>query len=144
MPTFIARDHRVRGVPDDVIKLGPNQTLFVRESTPEVLAMEAEWTPGSTEPPPHYHPNQDEHFEVLEGELTTVVAGEQRVLHAGDVLDIPAGTAHRMWNTGDGTTRATWRVTPRLKTEEMFRTIASGGVEDFLERYADELRLAVD
>jgi hypothetical protein len=29
-----------------------------------------------------------------------------------------------------------------LRTEEMFRTIASGGVPDFLERFGAELRLA--
>ena len=127
---------------DDTIQLGPNQTLHVRSSAPEALELEAEWTPGSTEPPPHFHPNQDEHVEILEGELTVVIDGEQRVLHAGDVLDVPRTTVHKMWNTGDGNTRASWRVTPRLKTEEMFRTIASGGAEDFLERYADEFRLA--
>ena len=128
---------------DDVIQLGPNQTLHVRSSTPEALELEAEWTPGSTEPIPHFHPNQDEHFEVLEGELTAVVGGEQRVLGAGDVLDVPRETVHSMWNAGDTNARASWRVTPALKTEEMFRTIASGGAEDFLERYADEFRLAL-
>jgi mannose-6-phosphate isomerase-like protein (cupin superfamily) len=128
---------------DDVIQLTPNQTLQVRSSTPEALELEAEWTPGSVEPPAHLHPLQDEHFEVLEGELNVVIGGERRVLAAGDVLDIPRGLAHRMWNAADDTARATWRVTPRLKTEEMFRTIASGGVEDFLERYADEFRFAL-
>src|SRR4051794_31723492 len=125
-----------------MIQLGPNQTLEVLESTPDVLLVEATWTPGSTEPIGHFHPLQDEHFEVLEGELTTVVGHQRRILLAGDVLDVPRGAVHRMWNAGDAATRATWRVTPALKTEEMFRTIASGGVEDFLERFADELRLA--
>jgi len=127
---------------DDVIQLGPNQTLHVRSSTPDALELEAEWTPGSTEPIPHFHPNQDEHFEVLEGELTVVVDDEQRVLATGEVLDVPRGAVHKMWNAADANARATWRVTPALKTEEMFRTIASGGVEDFLERYADEFRIA--
>ena len=123
------------------IQLGPNQTLYVLTSTPDVLAMEAEWQPGSTEPTPHYHPNQDERFEVLEGELTVITGDEERrVLGAGDAIDIPRGTVHRMWNTADTPTRASWRVMPALKTEEMFRTIASGGVEDFLERFADEFR----
>src|SRR3954468_17825412 len=110
---------------DDTIRLGPNQTLHVRSSTPEAIEVLAEWTPGSTEPPGHLHPNQDEHFEVLEGELTAIVDGERRVLAPGDVLDIPRGVAHRMWNAGDAKVRATWRITPRLKTEEMFLTMAS-------------------
>ena len=127
---------------DDTIQLGPNQTLHVKTSTPEVLEMEAEWQPGSTEPPPHFHPTQDERFEVLEGELTVVVDGARRTLTAGDVLDVPRNTVHKMWNASQAPTRATWRVTPALKTEEMFWTIASGGAEDFLERFADEFRLA--
>src|SRR4051794_30591503 len=121
---------------DDTIQLGPNQAIRVRSSTPEALDLLVEWTPGSTEPLPHLHPNQDEHFEVLEGELTAVVGDQTRALRAGDTLDVPRGAVHKMWNAGDTLTRATWRVTPALKTEEMFLTIASGGVEDFLERYA--------
>jgi quercetin dioxygenase-like cupin family protein len=127
---------------DETIQLGPQQTLLVTSSTPEALELEATWQPGSTEPIPHFHPNQDEHFEVLEGELTVVVDGEDRVLGAGDTLDVPRGAVHKMWNAGDGQARATWRVSPALKTHEMFRTIASGGVEDFLERYAEEFRIA--
>ena len=128
-------------MPDPTIQLGPNQTLYVKESTTEVLAMEAEWQPGSTEPPPHYHPKQDEHFEVLEGELTVVVGDDdRRTLRAGDTIDLPRNTVHRMWNTADTPTRASWRITPALKSEEMFRTIASGGREDFLEAFADEFR----
>jgi quercetin dioxygenase-like cupin family protein len=126
---------------DDTIQLGPNQTLHVLTSNPDVLEMEAEWQPGSTEPPPHYHPNQDEHFEVLEGELTVVLDQDnRRTLRAGDAIDLPRNTVHRMWNTGDTATRASWRITPALKSEEMFRTIASGGREDFLEAFADEFR----
>lgn len=125
------------------IQLGPHQTIDVLRSTPELLEMQAEWQPGSTEPVPHLHPNQDEHFEVLEGELTVVAgpADERRTLRAGEAIDIPRGTVHRMWNAGDGPARASWQVAPALKTEEMFRTIASGGREDFLEAFADELRL---
>ena len=126
---------------DDTIQLGPNQRLEIRTSTPEVLDMEVEWQPGSTEPPPHYHPKQDERFEVLEGELTVILdADDRRTLTAGDVIELPRNTVHRMWNTGDTATRATWRITPALKSEEMFRTIASGGREDFLEAFADEFR----
>jgi quercetin dioxygenase-like cupin family protein len=130
-------------VPDDVVRLGPHQTLRVLASGPEALELEAEWTPGSAEPVAHVHPSQDERFEVLEGELAVIAGdGERRTLTAGETLEIPRGTVHRMWNAGDRPARATWRVTPALRTEEMFRTIASGGVPDFLERFSAEFRLA--
>jgi len=125
-----------------VIRLGPHQTLEVRTSTPDVLEVESTWEPGGGPPLAHFHPSQDERFEVLEGELTVRIDGGERVLAAGEVLEIPAGSVHEMWNAGETTARATWRVTPALRTEEMFRTIAAGGVEDFLERFASEFRLA--
>lgn len=112
-----------------MIKLSATQTLQVVESTPEVLRVESTWTAGGEgKPPPrHYHPNQEEHFEVLEGELTVELAGEPpRVLRVGETLEVPRGTVHRMWNAGPVTARAAWRVTPRLGTEEMFRFVAEG------------------
>ena len=35
-------------------------------ATPELLVMEQSYDAGAEAPPPHYHPSQDEHFEVLE------------------------------------------------------------------------------
>lgn len=49
-----------------------------------------------------------------------------RTLRAGDTLDVPRGTVHRMWNESSPSTRATWRVTPALRTEEMFRFMDAG------------------
>jgi quercetin dioxygenase-like cupin family protein len=127
---------------DDVIALGPHQTLRVVASSAEALELEAEWIPGGSPPIAHRHPGQDERFAVLEGELTVRLEGaEPRTLTAGDALEIPRGTVHAMWNAGDGPARATWRVSPALRTEEMFRTIAGGGVPDFLERFGAELEL---
>jgi quercetin dioxygenase-like cupin family protein len=126
---------------DETIALGPHQTLRVIASTPEALLLEARWAPGGTPPIDHLHPGQDERFEVLEGELTVVLGGKRRVLRAGDTLAVPRGSVHAMWNAGDEPARASWRVTPALRTEEMFRTIAAGGAPDFLERVAAELRL---
>src|SRR5436190_9785381 len=42
----------------------------------EVLEMEARYTGRGGLPPEHYHPRQDEHFEVLEGAVRAVVRGE--------------------------------------------------------------------
>ena len=125
-----------------MIRLGPHQTLEVLESSPETLLVEARWEPGGHPPLAHLHPGQDEEFEILEGEIAVRVGDEERTLRAGDRLTIPRGTVHAMWNASDAPARATWRVTPALRTHEMFRTIASGGVEDFLERFAAEFRLA--
>ena len=107
----------------------------------ELLEVEASYRGDAPLAQAHFHPSQDEHFEVLEGELTVITGDEERrTLRAGDTIEIPRGLVHRMWNSVDAATRATWRITPALKSEEMFRTIASGGREDFLEAFADEFR----
>jgi mannose-6-phosphate isomerase-like protein (cupin superfamily) len=125
-----------------MLRLGPHQTLTVLESTPEALRLEARWEPGGHPPLAHLHPQQEERFVVLEGELEVTLDGVTRTLAAGDEFTVPAGAVHAMWNASDAPARATWEVAPRLRTEEMFETIAAGGVEDFLERFAAEFRLA--
>lgn len=112
------------GLPDMAIRLSPQQTLDVVASSPAVLELEATWQPGGTPPPTHWHPHQAEHFEVLEGELTVRLGSvEPRVLAAGETLDVPPRTAHAMWNAGAAPCRASWRVTPAQRTEEMFRAV---------------------
>lgn len=111
----------------DVIKLGDSQTLQVRRSTPDVLELTSAWEPSAKPPPMHWHPSQRERFEVLGGELTVELDGESaRVFTEGDVIDVPARTAHRMWNAGTSQVSATWTVTPALRTEQMFRYIDQG------------------
>lgn len=131
------------------IKLGADQTLRVVASTPERLELESTWGPGPGKPPPrHYHPQQDERFEVQEGELTVEVGREPaRVLKPGEVLEVPRGTSHRMWNAASSPARATWRVTPAMRTEEMFRFIAEGmsplRIASMLWTFRDEYRPAL-
>ena len=40
--------------------------LEILSRAPDLLVMEQSYEPGAEGPPPHYHPSQDEHFEVLE------------------------------------------------------------------------------
>jgi quercetin dioxygenase-like cupin family protein len=90
------------------------------ETNGELLEMEATYEPGSVEPLEHFHPSQDEHFEILAGSMEAQVGGERRTLSAGDVLDIPAGTVHAMWNGGAETARVLWQTRPALRSEEFF------------------------
>ena len=84
----------------DTITLSPVQTLRIITSAPDLLEVEATWTTGGKPPP--------------------------RVLETGDVLDVPPRTAHRMWNAGPATARASWHIAPALRTESMFRFIERG------------------
>jgi mannose-6-phosphate isomerase-like protein (cupin superfamily) len=107
----------------ETLRLTPYETVTIRESSPELLEVKGSWGPGGKAPPVHYHPAQDEHFEVLEGTLTARVEGEERELAKGETLDIPRGSRHQIWNRGAKQPRALWQTRPALRTEQWFRTI---------------------
>jgi mannose-6-phosphate isomerase-like protein (cupin superfamily) len=121
---------------------GPNgfRVKFLRISE-DVLEVEASYTGEGDFPPAHFHPHQDERFEVLDGAVRTIVEGKPRRYVAGETFDIPAGTTHQM--AGDGPARVLWAVRPALRTAEFFERVYSGDPgEDLLETFAEEFRLA--
>src|ERR687890_147581 len=107
----------------DTFQLTPGESVRVVRDEPKAIEVEGTWRPGGSPPPKHFHPAQDERFEVLEGTLTARVDGEQRELHPGDVLDIPRGAVHQMWNAADVPARATWRTSPAGRTGQWFADI---------------------
>jgi quercetin dioxygenase-like cupin family protein len=107
----------------ETFTLTPTEILTLVSSAPDALVVEASFGPGHGAPPAHLHPAQDEHFEVLEGELRASVDGEERTLAAGDTLEVPRGSVHRMWNPTDSPTRARWETRPAGRTEEWFRAM---------------------
>ena len=139
----------------DTLKLTPHETVTIVRSEPEVLEVEAEYGPSGKPPPPHLHPEQDEHFEVLAGQLTARVDGKERTLSAGDTLHIPRGTKHQMWNAAAAAARVRWETKPAGRTEQWVRSVdrlvrAAGGKQPgplqfapLLDEYRDTFRLAV-
>ena len=108
--------------------------------TEDVLEMEASYSGEGGLPPEHFHPQQDEHFDVLEGALRAVAAGEDRRYAAGEAFDIPARTPHQI--AGDGPARVHWEVRPALRTAEFFeRAYSDDPGKDFLDTFANEFRL---
>ncbi len=143
----------------ETLSLTPSESVAIRSSGPELLEVEATYGPGGEAPPKHLHPSQDEHFEVLEGELRVRVGdGGERVLAKGEEVDVPRGVPHQMWNPGAETARVRWQTRPALRTESWFRAIdavrRSGRLGKdgmpgplafavFLNEYRDVFRLAV-
>ena len=129
----------------DTIRLGEHEVLQVLHDDAELLAMEATYEPGGSAPPAHYHPSQDEHFEVLEGSVHVKTEAGERELRAGETIDIPRGTTHQFWNPGGAAARVRWEVRPALRTRQFFEAIGRSrtpaGKVAAVARYHKEFRL---
>ena len=112
------------------LRLSPNSTLEIRTSEADVLEVEATYEPGGGPPPTHLHPDQDEHFEILEGSMKVVIDGDERELAAGEEIDIVRQTAHQMWNPGEVPAKVRWETRPRGRTEDFFRAVDEVMPED--------------
>lgn len=98
------------------------QIRFIRagkETNGELLEMESTWRPYSVRPVLHYHPDQQEDFTVIAGELTVRVNNTMRVLHPGDTLRIMANEPHAMWNDSHQPAVVNWKVRPAKNTEQL-------------------------
>ena len=117
--------------------------LEILSRSPELLVMEQAYAADDPPPPPHYHPSQDERFEVLEGAMAARIGDEERVFAAGDAFGIPRGTVHTMGPHG-GPARIRWEVRPALRTEAFLTEMPTSLEERIahVARYEDEFRLA--
>lgn len=83
-----------------------------QETSCELLVMEVVYSPNSPRPPAHYHPSQEEHFEVLNGTLQVEIGGQRRTYEAGDRFTVPIGPHHWMHNTSSEFGKVIWQVRP--------------------------------
>jgi mannose-6-phosphate isomerase-like protein (cupin superfamily) len=142
---------------NEVLDLTPHESVRITRETPDEVEVEVTWAPGGSAPPAHFHPEQDERFVVRSGTVRARVDGDERELRAGDVLEVPRGTPHQLWNDGDEPVRATWITGPAGRTAEWFRALhelrSSGRVGRngmpgplafgaYLTAYDDVIRLA--
>jgi mannose-6-phosphate isomerase-like protein (cupin superfamily) len=131
------------------LAIGPATTLRVLAVSEGQLELEARYTGGGSPPPAHFHPEQDERFEVLTGSVRARIGERELSLAAGDVLEIPQETVHQMWNEAEEPAVVNWRTTPAGRTLEWFRELAAlmrgegrAEPETLLADYSDVFRLA--
>jgi quercetin dioxygenase-like cupin family protein len=113
------------------------------ETGGELLEMEGSYGGRGGLPPDHFHPRQDERFEVLEGTVRTIIDGTERKYSEGEIFELPAGTPHQM--AGDGSARVKWEVRPALRTAEFFERLYGEGPDsaqatgaDFWSEFRDD------
>ena len=107
----------------ETLQLTPSESITIVSSTPDALVVEATYGQGGKPPPKHYHPAQDEHFEVLEGTMMFRLGSVEHEVAAGEEIDIPEGVAHQVWNPNEEPARVTWQTRPALRTEQWFRGV---------------------
>jgi quercetin dioxygenase-like cupin family protein len=95
--------------PDDTYTLPGGATFVIRTSADatggERTELEITLPPGAQGPPPHFHPRQEEQWQVLAGTLAVQVDGNWRDLREGDSATVPAGQVHTLRNRTNGTVR---------------------------------------
>lgn len=84
--------------------------------------------PADSFVPPHIHPEQDEWITVLTGEVTVEFEGETATAGPGDVVRMPRGGAHGIFNRSDAEVTCLFAVAPAGRLYELFERL--DGVTD--------------
>ncbi len=79
--------------------------------------------PPETFVPPHVHPTQDEHVYVLEGALTLVSGDEDHAAGPGDLVRLPMGQPHGLFNRSGETVVCLFWVAPTGRLFDLFVAI---------------------
>jgi quercetin dioxygenase-like cupin family protein len=114
-----------------------------RETEGELLVLESWFARGWGEAGLHYHPYQEERFEVVVGSVWVRVGAQERVCGAGEVVRFPRGVAHAIGNAYAGPTRVRWEVRPALRTQALLEALGALAREGKLTREGKPLLLYV-
>jgi quercetin dioxygenase-like cupin family protein len=100
----------------------------------ERLEFELELAADGQVPGAHVHPEQEERFHVLEGEMTFRLGLRRIVAGPGETVVVPAGRVHRFANGGDGPARCRVEVVPALDMEQLLETTVELALEGNVTR----------
>jgi len=90
--------------PGYVVTSPRGTVMEILENTPDRFRLKRTLPPATGKTPPHRHDNGIERFRILEGAATGSVGGAVRTLRAGDVMEVPVGSAHVHPHTDAATT----------------------------------------
>jgi mannose-6-phosphate isomerase-like protein (cupin superfamily) len=92
------------------------------ETGGELTQMEIRVRPGPADwvGPDHFHPIQEERFEVVSGTPIFRIAGGERTAKPGDVVTVPVGVSHIFRNGGGDELHMISEYRPGLKSVETF------------------------
>jgi quercetin dioxygenase-like cupin family protein len=79
--------------------------------------------PPDTFVPPHIHPDQDEYLYILEGQLDFFLDGAETQGTPGDLVRLPMGKPHGIFNKSGRTAKTLFWVSPTRRLYDLFWAI---------------------
>ncbi len=111
------------------------QTYSLKSNTQSSFSFETLFPPG-TFVPPHVHPNQDEFIYMLDGTFDLFLDGENGKATTGDLVRMPRGIAHGIFNNSDDPVKALFWVSPSGSLRELFDKIHNVADPEEVVRFA--------
>jgi len=111
---------------DELVNAGGVRLVFEETSATtggELVRVRAFHPPGHDRPPAHYHPFQEERFEVLSGTMSVQLEGDERAYEAGTSFVVSPEAVHTMWNSGPEPVELLWETRPALKTDDLLERL---------------------
>ncbi len=95
------------------------QTYVPKSLTEDSFSWHATF-PDGTFVPPHIHPTQDEYLYILEGRLEFVLDGRDEAAAPGDLVRLPMGVPHGIFNRSGAPAKCLFWVSPTRKLYDLF------------------------
>lgn len=94
--------------------------------------------PAETFVPPHIHPTQEEWIYMLDGEFDLILDGKEAKARAGDMVRMPRGIPHGIFNRSGRTVTCVFGVAPTRKLFDLFQNIHNKTDVDEIVRLSAE------
>ena len=114
-PDVIVADQSLDGIEWSIL----GQTYRPKQLTDRSFAWHAT-LPPDTFVPPHIHPKQDEYVFIIDGELTLVAGDDESQARNGDLVRLPMGQPHGLFNRSGATLTCLFWVAPTGKLYDLF------------------------
>ena len=104
--------------------LGDNQNIKLtgKDTNGQFTLIEQNNQPG-VGIPPHVQENEDEVFQVIEGQVEISIGEQTTILHSGDLIFCPKGIPHSWKVVGEGNAKAMLSIFP-AGLESMFEELS--------------------
>ena len=98
------------------------QTYVPKSLTDHSFSWHATFPPG-TFVPPHIHPTQEEFIYMLSGQFDLLLDGQSATAKAGDLVRLPRGIPHGLFNHSQADITCLFWVTPTRRLWDLFQAI---------------------